>query len=70
MFTQDFPIFSDSSRIFLDSASSTQKPRQVIDAMVAMMEHRYANIHRGAYDLSMEASDIYERSKKKLAIFL
>jgi len=70
MLRHDFPIFSDSELIFLDSASSAQKPQYVIDRMVHFMQAQYANIHRGAYELSMEASEVYDASKQKLAMFL
>ena len=47
MFRHDFPIFSENpSLVFLDSASSAQKPRHVIDGMKHFFEHSYANVHR------------------------
>lgn len=71
MFKSDFPIFSKNENlIFLDSASSTQKPSLVIDWMKKFFETDYANIHRGAYDLSMNSSILYDKAKKKLAEFL
>lgn len=71
MFKSDFPIFSKNENlIFLDSASSTQKPSLVIDWMKNFFETDYANIHRGAYDLSMNSSILYDKAKKKLAEFL
>ena len=71
MFKKDFPIFSKNNNlIFLDSASSTQKPAMVINGMKDFFENTYSNIHRGAYDLSMNASILYEKSKKKFAEFI
>lgn len=68
MFRFDFPIFSTHpDLVFLDSASSTQKPQKVIDALSVYFSTSYANIHRGAYDLSMESSLFYEKSKKSVA---
>lgn len=71
MFKQFFPIFENHKNlVFMDSASSTQKPLAVIDGMKNYFENSYANIHRGAYDLSMDSSILYEKAKKKLAEFL
>ena len=68
MFRSDFPIFSTHPElVFLDSASSAQKPAKVIDALSEYFSTSYANIHRGAYDLSMESSLLYERAKKAVA---
>jgi cysteine desulfurase/selenocysteine lyase len=57
---QDFPILSETVRgkklVFLDSGASAQKPRAVIDTMVRTMETAYANVHRGAYNLSEKAT--------------
>ncbi len=70
----DFPIFDrqiDGRRItFLDSAASSQKPRQVLDAMRAFEESSYANVHRGAYRLSVEATDRYEAARRAVAQFI
>lgn len=71
MFKKDFPIFdTHKNLIFMDSASSTQKPKMVIDGMKRFFENNYANIHRGAYDLSMNSSELYDKAKKKIAQFL
>jgi cysteine desulfurase/selenocysteine lyase len=70
----DFPILSERIRgkpfTFLDSGASAQKPRQVIGAMVRMMETRYANVHRGAYFMSEQATDAYEAARAAVARFL
>ena len=71
---EDFPILSQTVRgkplVFLDSAASAQKPRQVISAMVGCMETAYANVHRGAYRLSEQATDAYEAARAAVARFL
>jgi len=64
-FRSFFPIFSNNpDLIFFDSAASAQKPYQVIEGVKAMMENDYANIHRGAYELSERAEAIYDESKE------
>lgn len=63
----DFPILADNDLAFLDSAASSQKPQSVIDAMNNMMRRSYANVHRGAYRLSAEATDAYEGARAKVA---
>ncbi|MXP62268.1 SufS family cysteine desulfurase [Roseomonas sp. M0104] len=71
---QDFPILSRKQRgkdlVFLDSGASAQKPRQVVEAMTAMMETGYANVHRGAYLLSERATEAYEAARRAVAGFL
>ena len=70
----DFPILSEKVRgkpfTFLDSGASAQKPRQVIGAMVRMMETAYANVHRGAYRMSEQATEAYEAARDAVARFL
>lgn len=71
MFRSDFPIFATHpDLVFLDSASSAQKPKMVIDSISRFFASDYANIHRGAYDLSMESSRLYELAKTKLSHLL
>lgn len=70
----DFPILAEQvhgrNLVFLDSAASAQKPRAVIDAMVRVMETRYANVHRGLHWMSERCSDDYEAARDKVANFL
>jgi|TARA_Y100000310_G_scaffold70252_1_gene65836 cysteine desulfurase/selenocysteine lyase len=67
----DFPIFSNNhDLIFLDNASTTQKPKQVINAIKEFYETSNANIHRGVYKLSQKATEKYENSKKIVAKFI
>lgn len=56
--------------VFLDNAASTQKPLSVIQKMRQMHEEKYANVHRGAYQLSAEITDEYEKSRQKIADFI
>jgi cysteine desulfurase / selenocysteine lyase len=70
----DFPILERQVHgkplVFLDSAASSQRPRQVIDAMDEYYRHSHANVHRGVYTLSEEATDLYEAARKKVARFI
>lgn len=70
----DFPILKrriNGRRLaFLDSAASSQKPVQVLDAMADIYRNSYANVHRGAYTLSHEATEAYEAARHKVAVFL
>ena len=71
---QDFPILSrkvyDRPLIYLDNAATTQKPRQVIDALVEYYEGYNANVHRGVHALSQEATERYEEARAKVARFI
>jgi cysteine desulfurase/selenocysteine lyase len=63
---RDFPVLSRKVHgkplVYLDNASTTQKPRQVIEAMTDFYENHCANVHRGKHALSEEASELYEQS--------
>tara|TARA_Y100000296_G_scaffold74291_1_gene92641 strand:+ start:326 stop:1552 length:1227 start_codon:yes stop_codon:yes gene_type:complete len=68
---KDFPIFKNNKNlIYLDNASTTQKPKQVINAIKEFYENSNANIHRGVYKLSQKATEKYENSKKTVAKFI
>lgn len=71
---QDFPIFQETNRgkpvIYFDSASSAQKPRQVVEAMANFYLRNYANIHRGIYELSESATAIFERVREQVKEFI
>ncbi len=56
--------------VYLDSAASAQKPRAVIDAMTAVMEGSYSNVHRGLHTLANETTDAYEAARKSIARFI
>ena len=70
----DFPFLEElvdgKPLAYLDSASSTQKPRQVLDRMRSFYEHEYANVHRGVYRLAERATEGYEAARRTVASFL
>src|SRR5881397_3001021 len=70
----DFPIFEQEIHgkplAFLDSAASSQKPRQVLDAMTAFYETSYANVHRGVYVLAERATEALEHARERVRAFL
>ena len=70
----DFPIFEHPIHgkplAYLDSAASSQKPRQVLDAMTTFYETSYANIHRGVYDLAERSTEAYEAARETVRGFV
>ena len=68
---RDFPILSNRPDLhYLDSAATSQKPRVVLDAVTDFYENSNANPHRGAYALSVEATDRYDGARKRVAQFV
>lgn len=71
---QDFPILNRDINgkrlVFLDSAASSQKPRAVIDRLRDYYENEHANIHRGVYYLSQQATIEYEKARRTIADFV
>ena len=67
---KDFPILNNRKITYLDSGATTQKPRYVIDAINKFYENYNANPHRGAYSLSIEATEAYENTRTKIAKFI
>lgn len=67
---KDFPILGDGHLVYLDSASSSQKPTVVLDAMTRYYETTHANVHRGVYAIAEEATRLYEEARSKVATFL
>ncbi len=67
---KDFPVLSDKSLVYLDTAASSLKPRQVIDALDEYYEKYGVNVHRGVYNLSYVATSKYEEARKKVADFI
>ena len=67
---KDFPILENREIAYLDSGATTQKPIQVIKAVEEFYEKYNANPHRGAYTLSMEATEKYEETRTKIAKFI
>lgn len=67
---KDFPILQNKEITYLDSGATTQKPIQVIKAAEEFYEKYNANPHRGAYSLSIEATENYENTRRKIAKFI
>ena len=68
---KDFALFDTQSDLaFLDTAASAQKPKQVLAAIEDCYAQHYANIHRGVYKLSQEATIAYEGARKTVAEFV
>src|SRR5690625_4847879 len=71
---KDFPALDRKINgrrlVYLDSAASAQKPRAVIDAVNTFHERHNANVHRGIYVLSEEATELYEGARRKTARFI
>jgi cysteine desulfurase/selenocysteine lyase len=69
---RDFPLLTKAEMhghpvVYLDSASSSQKPRSVLDAMNDLYETTYANVHRGVYELGAETTERYEGARASCA---
>jgi len=72
---KDFPILKRTVRdnkklVYLDNASTTQKPNQVIDSITDYYQNHNANIHRAVYALAEEATEAYEATRDKIAHFI
>jgi cysteine desulfurase / selenocysteine lyase len=72
----DFPILArerpggGGSFVYLDSAATSQKPAQVIEAIDSYYRNSNANVHRGVYALAQEATDLFEGARERIATFL
>ena len=70
----DFPVLAREVNgvglVYLDSGASSQKPRQVIEAMSDYYFHHHSNVHRGAHQLSVEATEMYEGARRTVADFI
>ena len=69
-YKKDFPILNNRDIAYLDSGATTQKPKYVIDAIDEFYKKYNANPHRGAYELSIEATEKYESTRAKIAKFI
>ena len=71
---RDFPtlerVINNKPLVYLDSSASSLKPIQVIEALEDIYKNHYANIHRGIYALSTEATALYDGARKKIARFI
>ena len=70
----DFPVLEREINghplVYLDSAASAQKPRQVIEAMERFYSHSYGTVHRGVYELGREATELFEGARERIAAFV
>lgn len=70
----DFPILATVHDgvplVYLDNAATTQRPHQVIQAIVDTYEQRYANVHRGIHWLADQTTDLYESAREKVRVFI
>ena len=69
-YKEDFPLLKNRKITYLDSGATTQKPQYVLDKINEYYEKYNANPHRGAYSLSMEATEEYENTRTKIAKFI
>jgi cysteine desulfurase / selenocysteine lyase len=71
---KDFPILNRKVNghplIYFDNAATTQKPRQVIDAVTDFYVNHNGNVHRAVHTLAMEATDLYEKSRERVSQFI
>lgn len=69
-YRKDFDILKDGQYVYFDNAATSQRPRQVLDAVSNFYKTANANPLRGLYDWSMEATEAYENARKTVADFL
>ena len=71
---KDFPLLEQDSRgfplVYLDNAATTQKPKVVIDSITEFYQKTNANVHRGAHELSIRATELFEESRVKVSEFI
>ncbi|MFB5190355.1 cysteine desulfurase [Alicyclobacillus fastidiosus] len=71
---KDFPIFAEQINghplVYLDSAATSQKPRQVLEVLKQYYEHENSNVHRGVHTLGTRATESYEGAREKVARFI
>ena len=71
---RDFPVLDQTvdgrPLVYLDSAASSQKPRQVVDAISRYYLHDHANVHRGVHELARRATEAYEGARERIARWL
>jgi cysteine desulfurase/selenocysteine lyase len=71
---KDFPILTrkinGTPLIYFDNAATTQKPRQVIEALTDFYQNHNGNVHRSVHTLSLEATDLYEKSRESITRFI
>jgi cysteine desulfurase/selenocysteine lyase len=65
----DFPILEREGLVYLDSSATAQKPRVVVDALEDLLLRHNSNVHRGTYPLAIEATQLYEDARARVAAF-
>jgi cysteine desulfurase/selenocysteine lyase len=66
----EFPTLDREGLVYLDSSATSQTPRAVIDAMADYYENHRASVHRGVYPLQVEATDLFEGARERIARFV
>ncbi len=66
----DFPFFENSDLAYLDNSATTQRPRQVVEAVADYQYHHNSNPFRGLYELSIDATERYEKARERVAQFI
>ena len=66
----DFPIFNNQNVIYLDTASTSQKPQSVINSMVEFYQGYNANVHRGLYPWAEKATSEYESARNQISNYI
>jgi len=70
----DFPILAEKIRnkplVYLDNAATSQKPQAVIDSIVHLYSHDYANVHRGVHTLSVRSTELFEGARTRVKDFI
>lgn len=70
-YKSDFYVFdANTSLVYMDSAATTLRPKKVVDALSDYSKYHHANVHRGAYKLSYEATQCYDLSRKEIKKFI
>ena len=72
---RDFPILEtivhdEYPLVYFDNAASTQRARQVLDTLMDVYEHRYANVHRGIHFLSEQSTELFEQARETVQRFI
>ena len=66
----NFPIFDNNNLVYLDSASTSQKPINVINGIKKVYERSNANVHRALYNLGSESTRLFESARKNISVFI
>lgn len=70
MYKNEFPLLKNSNLVYLDSAATTQKPKQVVDTINRYYNEQNANVHRALYPLGDKATQLYEQSRGYIKSFI